>query len=150
MPRIKFTQAYQVKGADFGNKRHDPTIDLTAEDTDSPSYAVGQVIDVSEASANHFINRKVAVRVSDGKKAALPKVVEVPAEKPEVQPEAEDYDAMTVAELHSLAADREIEGRSGLTTKADLIRAIEKDDKAKAAEKAKPVTPPAPTPPGKK
>lgn len=43
-----------------------------------------------------------------------------------------DYDAKHVDELHAEAAKRNIEGRSALTTKADLIKALEKDDKSRA------------------
>lgn len=42
---------------------------------------------------------------------------------------ADDYDGKTVEELHKLAADRNIEGRSALTTKADLVKALKKSDK---------------------
>lgn len=60
MPRIKFTQAYQVKGASYGKP---PEKVKTGED-DSPKYAEGDEIEVSEASARHFINRRVAVLVT--------------------------------------------------------------------------------------
>lgn len=43
-------------------------------------------------------------------------------------PKPGDYEVMTVEQLHQEAAKRELEGRSGLTTKADLIKALTKDD----------------------
>lgn len=41
------------------------------------------------------------------------------------------YDEMTVEDLHKEAAARNLEGRGSLTTKADLTKALEKDDKTK-------------------
>jgi len=108
MPKIKFTQAYQVKGTN---------------PDDSPSYAVDEVVEVSDASAAHFINRGVA-ELADAKpkRAAAPAAVTAP----------EDYESMHVDELHKLATEREIEGRGSLTNKADLVKALEKHDKTKA------------------
>jgi hypothetical protein len=41
-----------------------------------------------------------------------------------------DYESMTAEELHQLASERDIEGRSGMA-KADLVKALKKSDKAK-------------------
>lgn len=55
MPRIKFVKDYKVKAAD------------------GEAYKKGDEADVSEASAQHFVNRGVAV-VAEGKaKAEAPK-----------------------------------------------------------------------------
>lgn len=45
------------------------------------------------------------------------------------KPAVVDYDSWTADELHKEAATREIEGRSSLTTKADLIKALRKADR---------------------
>lgn len=45
--------------------------------------------------------------------------------------EDDDYESMTVEQLHKAAADRNLEGRSALTTKDSLVKALTKDDKAK-------------------
>lgn len=115
MPKIKFTQAYQVRGT-------------TPED--SPAYGVDEVVEVSDASAQHFVSRGVA-ELADKKpvKLAAPS-----AAKPESA--VQDYEAMSNDELHKLATEREIEGRGSLTSKADLVKALEKDDKS--ATKATP------------
>jgi hypothetical protein len=42
----------------------------------------------------------------------------------------QDYDAMTVEDLHKLAADRNIEGRSELKHKDQLVKAHQKFDRA--------------------
>lgn len=123
MPKIKFTQAYQVHGATFGTENVDPN--------DSPSYAEGETVEVNDASAQHFISRGVAELVG-GKKAVH--TAPVPAVQPQSAPD--DYESMHVDELHKLASEREIEGRSGLTTKADLVKALEKNDKAGTAKAA--------------
>lgn len=48
--RIKFTRAYKVK-------------------PDGPEYKQGQVVEVSEASAQHFFNRRAAVDATTAKEA---------------------------------------------------------------------------------
>lgn len=113
MAKIKFTQAYQVRGT---------------TPADSPSYAEGEVVEVNDASAQHFVSRGVAELVG-GKKAVH--TAPVPA-----MSAPQDYEALHLDELHKLATEREIEGRSQLTTKADLIKALEKDDKASATKGA--------------
>lgn len=115
---------------------------------DSPAYAAGQVVEVSDASARHFVNRGVAVVV--GSKAH--KAAEVSATTT-TEDAATDYEELHVDELHKLATDRNLEGRAGLN-KADLIKLIEKDDKAQArkaerATAAPPAKPSAATPPPK-
>lgn len=115
---------------------------------DSPAYKVGEVIEVSDASARHFVNRGVAVVV--GSKAH--KAAEVSATTT-TEDAATDYEELHVDELHKLATDRNLEGRAGLN-KADLIKLIEKDDKAQArkaerATAAPPAKPSAATPPPK-
>lgn len=132
MPKIKFTKPYQVKGTAFQAKRQN--LPVAEDPDDSPAYTVGQVVEVSDASARHFVNRGVAEVVGGPKafKAAAPVAAEPEADA------APDYEAMTVEELHKVAADRNLEGRGGLN-KADTIKLIEKDDKAKAkAAAAKP------------
>lgn len=126
--RIKFTKGYQVKGTAFVAKRTGAKPD---DPNDSPSYTEGQTVDLSEASARHFINRGVAEEVGKGQQSSS-------AAAAAAASEPNDYESLHVDELHKLAAEREIEGRSGLTTKADLIKAIEKDDKAKAAKPTAP------------
>lgn len=117
---------------------------------DSPAYKVGEVIEVSDASARHFVNRGVAVVV--GSKAH--KAAEATASATTTEDgEAPDYEELHVDELHKLATDRNLEGRAGLN-KADLIKLIEKDDKAQAkkaerATAAPPAKPSAATPPPK-
>lgn len=49
--------------------------------------------------------------------------------EPEPSAEAEGYESWTVEDLRAEASEREIEGRSELTTKADLIKALKKDDR---------------------
>jgi hypothetical protein len=43
--------------------------------------------------------------------------------------QSEDLESLTVSELHQRASDLNIEGRSELTTKADLVKAIRKAQK---------------------
>lgn len=62
-----------------------------------------------------------------GVKATAPKAAAAPT-----APEEPDYESMTNEELHKAAHDRNIEGRGSLTTKDQLVKALEKDDKAKA------------------
>lgn len=69
--------------------------------------------------------------LKDKEPESEPKAPKAKAEL-KAEPEAQGYDAMHVDELHKLATEREIEGRSELTTKAQLVKALEKDDKAKA------------------
>lgn len=52
MPRIAFTRNYEVK------------------DGSGTRYTKGQTLDCSEASANHFINRRAAVLASEVKAKA--------------------------------------------------------------------------------
>jgi hypothetical protein len=58
----------------------------------------------------------------DAKEPAKPKAAE--------PKEPAGYDDWTAEELHTEAGRRNLEGRSALTTKADLVKALEKDDKA--------------------
>jgi hypothetical protein len=51
-------------------------------------------------------------------------------EKPADAPEG--YEGQTLEELHKVATERNLEGRAGLN-KADLVKALEKDDRKKAA-----------------
>lgn len=44
---------------------------------------------------------------------------------------ATDYDAMTVEDLHKLASDRNLEGRSELKHKDQLVKALQKHDRKK-------------------
>jgi hypothetical protein len=56
----------------------------------------------------------------------------IPESVPEPEPEAEsddDYDDWSVEDLKAEVSAREIEGRSQLTTKAELIKALKKNDK---------------------
>lgn len=45
--------------------------------------------------------------------------------------EGADYEGMTVEDLHKLASDRNIEGRSELKHKDQLVKALQRNDKAK-------------------
>lgn len=58
--RIKFTRAYKVK-------------------PDGPEYKQGQVVEVSEASAQHFINRRAAVEAGKEAKGTPATEEEAPA-----------------------------------------------------------------------
>lgn len=124
--KVKFTKPYTTKA------------------TPPESFEEGQVVDFAElrgdpvtgeASARHFVNKGVAVEVEERRaraKAAAP-AAEKKAEAAEAEPA--DYDALTVEDLHKLATEREIEGRGGLTTKADLVDALAKSDKAAKRKK---------------
>jgi hypothetical protein len=61
----------------------------------------------------------------DARKTEQPVVMKATA------PKASDYESMTVEELHKEAANRNLEGRSTLTNKELLVKALEKDDKGK-------------------
>jgi len=51
---------------------------------DSPTYTAGQEIEVSESTAQHFVNKGVAERVSDRSRAQARDV-----QKPEAKPTEE-------------------------------------------------------------
>jgi hypothetical protein len=57
-----------------------------------------------------------------------PNALEVAKEGEQGQ-QSEDLESLTVSELHQRASDLNIEGRSELTTKADLIKALKKAQK---------------------
>jgi hypothetical protein len=83
------------------------------------------VADVTEEAAEEMLKRDdVRKYVKRGGQTAETTAVE-PAETREAPP----YEEWTVEDLRAEASVREIEGRSELTTKADLIKALKKDDK---------------------
>lgn len=108
---------------------------------DPVMYVEGEVADLSKDDAEKVIKTGIGEETDDP--VGLPPPVPVPGMAPipvtVVEPPktpaaghrsapSANYDDMTVEELHKEAADRQIEGRSALTTKADLLKAIAKDD----------------------
>jgi hypothetical protein len=121
--KVRFTKNYTTRANPPETFEEDQEVDF-AELRGDPTTGA--------ASANHFINKGVAVSVEEerarARATAAPKRQATKAKAAKVA-EAPDYEEMTVEELHKLAGDREIEGRSALTTKADLVKALEKADK---------------------
>lgn len=100
---------------------------------------------VSKDDAETLLNAKLAEEFDDGNEMHIRAVEEfnhLDARKKEqpvvmkaTKAAATDYEAQTVEELHAEASKRNLEGRSALTNKELLIKALEKDDKAKGAKK---------------
>ena len=108
MPEVRFTRSYTVK--DGSGKR----------------YKAGEVVDLPEASANHFISRRAAVPV--GAEGAAPEaeagegdgLVEIP----------EDWAALSWSELRALAS--QVSGED-IRKKDEALAAIEAELESRAA-----------------
>lgn len=103
--RIKFTKGYAVKAAK------------------GETYKEGQTVDLPDRSAQHFLNRGVAEEVETASDSHP--TGEASGDEPV------DYDALTKADLHTLADQRQVEGVTASMTKDELVRAVKKADRAK-------------------
>ena len=106
MPEVRFTRNYTVK------------------DGSGTKYRAGEVVDLPEASAQHFINRQAAVLLGqEPETAEAPSgegVVEIP----------EDWSTLGWPELRALAS--EVAGED-IRKKDDAIAAIEAELETRAA-----------------
>jgi hypothetical protein len=117
--KVRFTKDYTTRAKPSETFEEDQEVDF-AELRGDPTAGA--------ASANHFINKGVAVSVEEERMRARATAAPKRQTKAKAaKAESPDYDAMHVDELHKLAAEREIEGRSGLD-KAGLVKALEKSD----------------------
>ena len=106
MPEVRFIRAYTVK------------------DGSGKKYKAGEVVDLQDASANHFINRRAAVLV--GEEAEAPQaeagdgLVEIP----------EDWASLGWPDLRALAS--EVSGEN-VRSKDQAVAAIKAELESRAA-----------------
>ncbi len=101
--------------------------ELTAarEKADKEAAAEAEKAAKEQAKIEADAIKAESARAAEAAKAAAP----APAAEPKA-PAATDYDSMTLDELHAEAVKRDLQGRSGLN-KAELVKALHKDDKGK-------------------
>lgn len=92
-----------------------PSLELPTK-PDGSLYMEGEEADLSAKDAEKFIEAGLAEALDEAKAKAA---------------ETDAYPTMTVEELHHEATRRNLDGRSELKTKDDLIKALTKDDKTK-------------------
>lgn len=108
MPEIRFTRNYTVK------------------DGSGKKYKAGEVIDLAEASAQHFINRRAAVPLGDDAEAPTAEaghgdgLVEIP----------DDWSSLEWPKLRALAS--KVAGED-IRKKEDAVAAIEAELDSRAA-----------------
>ena len=91
------------------------SLELPAK-ADGTMYQEGDEVDLKDVEATKFLEAGMAETADKAKTA---------------EKATDAYPTMTVEELHHEATRRNLDGRSELKTKDQLIAALEKDDKAK-------------------
>lgn len=113
--RVKILRSVGRKDTLPRNSDNPDSLELPSK-PDGSLYQEGEEADLKEADAQKFLECGMAEPVEKAKADAA---------------KTDAYPTMTVEELHHEATRRNLDGRSELKTKDQLIAALEKDDKAK-------------------
>lgn len=111
--RVKIMRTVGKKDTLPKNSDNPNSLELPTK-KDGTLYQEGEEVDLSEADAQKFLEVGMAEPVEKAKADAA---------------KTDAYPTMTVEELHHEVSRRNIEGRSDLKTKDQLIDALKKDDK---------------------
>ena len=111
--RVKILRNVGTKDTQPRTSDNSTSLELPVK-PDGTMYQEGEEADLSASFAERFIEAGLAEAVDEAKAKAA---------------KTDAYPSMTVEELHHEATRRNLDGRSELKTKDELIKALEKDDK---------------------
>lgn len=113
--RVKILRTVGKKDTLPKSNEHPTSLELPTK-PDGSLYQEGEEADLKEADAQAFIECGMAEPIEQARANAV---------------KSDAYPSMTVEDLHAEATRRQLDGRSELKTKDQLIAALKKDDQKK-------------------